>query len=129
MGGNFDLPAPVAEVAAVIGRQNALLLVGKLCPPKRARGASVRGRAGWLYVPKQTTPRLLEIVECPEIARALVRAFPGELRWFPPCQALINRHRDAAVRRLLASGERVRIVALLFDITPRAVRKIEPCRN
>lgn len=127
MAGDGDFPVQVAEVAEAIGLREALFLVGRLCPPKRERGASVRGRQGCLYVPKRVTPRLLERVGCPDIARALVAAFPGETRWFPPCQGLVNRHRDAAIRRMVAGGARHRDVAWMFDICTRMVGAI--CRK
>jgi hypothetical protein len=69
---------------------------------------------------------LLEVVECPEVAKALVRAFPGEIRWFPPCEGLVKRFRDASVRQMLEDGVPAREVAWLFDLTTRAIRKIQP---
>jgi hypothetical protein len=122
--GNFDLPLSVAEVAAVIGRRNALILAGQQCPPKQARGASRRGRIGCLYVPKQLTPRFVELVGCSDVARALIEAFRGELRWFPPCQALATRHRNDAIRRMRAQGFRATTGAIAFDLTPRAIRQV-----
>ena len=118
-----DLPQSVREIAEAIGREAALLLIGRL--PVCYRDAGKKSPKVILYVPKRLPPdhQLVEILGYPT-ARKLVDAFGGEILYPANCRFVFDRHRNAAVRQMIDAGARLPVVACLFGITERHVRNI-----
>ena len=118
-----DLPQSVREIAEVIGREAAMLLIGRL--PVCYRDAGKKSPKVILYVPKRLPPdhQLVEILGYPT-ARKLVDAFGGEILYPANCRFVFDRHRNAAVRQMIDAGARPPVVACLFGITERHVRNI-----
>lgn len=123
--GNFDLPEAVREIAAVIGRQRALFLVGQLLNwdnPDPWRGKTV-----WLYVPtpKRLKPahKLVAILGWDD-AEALARELGGMALQLHSCNGILQRFRDNELRALASQGAATDTLAETFGITPRYVRTI-----
>lgn len=117
MRNDYDLPDNVRQIAAVIGRERALLLVGKVL--KWDRGGNY-GRAGCLYVPRRLTPghKLIDLAGQPDALR-LVEAFGGEILHISPCAAVLRRWRNAEAARLAAAGVTRREVAEIIGVCQR----------
>lgn len=121
-----DLPDTVQEIADVIGRDGALRLVCQM--PVCYRAQNKRSPKVILYVPKRLKPghRLVTILGMLK-AQMLVKAFGGEILYPANCRFVFDRYRDDAVRQMVEQGERVPVVACLFDISKRHVRNL--CRK
>ncbi|MFE8346318.1 MAG: hypothetical protein ABGU97_00600 [Xylella fastidiosa subsp. multiplex] len=114
------LPASVQELADVIGRKQALTLIGQLprTYPKGRRSGKVI-----LYVPKALSPhhRLVSILGW-EDAQKLVDIFGGEILQPANCNYIARHARDCAVVELLRSGVPFDVIAKIFGISVRHVR-------
>lgn len=114
------LPASVQELADVIGREQALTLIGQLprTYPKGRRSGKVI-----LYVPKVLSPhhRLVSILGWGD-AQKLVDVFGGEILQPANCNCIARHARDCAVVGLLRSGVPLDVIAAIFGISVRHVR-------
>ena len=121
-----DLPESVQEIADVIGRDGALRLVCQM--PVSYRAQNKRSPKVILYVPKRLKPghRLVAILGTLK-AQKLIEAFGGETLYPANCRFVFDRYRDDAVRQMVEEGERLPVVACMFDITERHVRNL--CRK
>lgn len=119
------LPQSVREIAEVIGRHEALFLIGKL--PTCVSGADGKKASKViLYVPAKLKPkhRLAGIIG-QEKAAALVQAFGGEILYPANCEDIYRRFRDASIRRMAtADGMSPVEIAELFGMSVRQVRNI-----
>ncbi len=124
MGEFDDLPPSVREIAEVIGRAEALHLIGQL--PVCYRDAGKKSTKVILYVPKRLAPdhRLVEILGYPT-ARKLVDAFGGEILYPANCRAIFARMRNRLVADMLDAGARPAILAELFGMTERNIRNLQ----
>ena len=119
------LPQSVREIAEVIGRYEALFLIGKL-PTCVSGAAGKKASKVILYVPAKLQPdhRLAGILG-QEKAAALVQAFGGEILYPANCEDIYRRFRDASIRRVLAEeGATTAEAAELFGVSVRHVRNI-----
>lgn len=126
VGGNYDLPESLREVADVIGRTRALELAGMAATPRPKGSIGKHGRGGCIYVPHPDHvggSRLEEMLGHDDAAK-MARAFGGETLWLALAHGVYLRFRDTAVRRMLAQDARVDHTAWLFDISDRQVRNI-----
>lgn len=119
-----DLPGSVREIAEVIGRRNALRLIGRL-PVCQAGVEGKTSSRVILYVPKRLTPghRLVGILGW-EMASRLVAAFGGEIMQPANCRAIFARHRDEAIVRMLDEGAGPSMVASIMGVSRRHVHNL-----
>lgn len=127
-GADWLLPQIVRDVAEVIGRRQAFILAGAVCPPASPEGLGrVRGRSGCIYIPRRLKvgrhERLTEIVGANDAAK-LVRAFGGEILHFPSGEAYARHLRDRAIRRMVMDRWPVSAVAWMFDVCERTVQNL-----
>lgn len=120
----IKLPHSVQEIADVIGRREALFLIGKL--PRCFSG--VQGHKSTrviMYVPKtlKTNHPLVEILGYAN-AHKLVRAFGGEILQPGNCYDVYRRFRDQSILRMIADGEKASDVAQLMSVSERHVRNL-----
>lgn len=113
------LPESVAEIAEVIGREQALHLIGSL--PQA-------GRRRWrvcLYVPATLRPShpLVKTLGWHD-AMKMVRAFGGMILQPSNCRFIAKRARDQRIRELADAGLSTREIAAQFDISADWVREI-----
>ena len=122
-GGNWDLPETVREIAAVIGRERALYLVGQVL--KWERGGHY-GKSAYLYVPRKLKPshRLEKILGRVDAA-ALVDEFGGLILHISSCKGVVTRSRDREIRRMAAAGASNDDVVTIHGITKRHVLAIK----
>jgi Mor family transcriptional regulator len=106
---NQDLSPELAQVAEIVGRENALRIAG------------IFGDKN-LYIPQviNTGHRLAEILGL-ELARSLSREFGGIVLKIPTCRHLERKHRNDSIIRLYNAGHRVEELAAMFKLTERAV--------
>lgn len=116
------LPESVEEIAAVIGRQRALYLIGKL--PRYYDAVNQNDRV-MLYVPKQltVTHSLVQILGWQD-AQRMVDAFGGEILKPANCSHIYRAFRDRHIIRLVGEGLPAQVVAEWFDVCARHVRNI-----
>ena len=114
-----DLPPRVQEIADVIGRHEALLLIGQLPKCRSGKNANVV----ILYVPKRITHkhRLVEILGWDK-AQQLVKAFGGEILYPPNCARIATRFRNKRIIEMMGEGFTADYVAEEFGVTVRYVR-------
>lgn len=119
-----DLPMSVREIAEVIGRQEALMLIGKL-PRCYAGKDGKKANKVIMYVPKRLQPnhRLVEILGW-QAASKLVRVFGGEILYPANCSFLESRLRNKRILEMMADGTPAVIVAQEFGVTVRYVRHL-----
>jgi hypothetical protein len=117
------LPRSVQEIAEVIGREWALLLIG-LCP-RFARRDQRGGEQVVLYIPRTLKPDhwLVRVLGWHD-AHRLVRAFGGELLKPGNCGHLYRAFRDEGIQRLLDEGVPIPMVAGWFEVSERHVRSV-----
>lgn len=113
------LPQSAQEIANVIGREQALRLIGQL--PRC-------GRRPWrrvLYVPARLTPDhwLVTAIGYPDAAK-LVREFRGIILQPSTCAHLAREHRNRAIHAAAAQGATQAELAILFDLTTRQVANV-----
>lgn len=119
------LPGILAEVAEIIGVEQALYLAGqtpKNSPPSR------RGKQATLCVP--TIARLgldhflVRVLGFADAER-LCRHFGGEILTLPSCASIYRPFRDQAIVRMVKDeGIPCKMVAKWFGVTDRLVRAI-----
>ena len=116
-----ELPASVAEIADVIGRDAALRLVGALPP------AGSRSWRRVVYVPKRLKPGhpLIDMVGL-EAAQALARHFAGAVVQPGACADMIRAWNTRHLRRLAAEGWPADELAEAFGLSARQVRNLAP---
>lgn len=120
----IELPESVQEIADVIGRTEALRLIGQL-PTCIAGVEGHKSKRVILYVPKQLKAghRLVEILGW-DTAQKLVDVFGGEILCPANCHAVFADFMRRAIAAMLATGESTNVVAVMFDVHERTVRKI-----
>jgi Mor family transcriptional regulator len=125
----MDLPASVQEIADVIGRDKALLLIGKLpkaySRDKRWPGAQKSTLV--LYVP--TVKRLgldhflvktLGYID----AVKMCEAFGGEIMYPASCANIHRAFRDQSILSMVRAGMRPMNVAAIIGVSERHVRNL-----
>lgn len=124
MGQLNDLPESVREIAEVIGRDDALRLIGQL-PTCYAGKEGHKSNRVIMYVPKSLKPdhTLVRILGF-TTAMKLVRHFGGEILQPANCRAIYTRFRDEAINQMLAAGARPSMVAELLSVSERHVRNL-----
>lgn len=116
---NRDLPASVAEIAEVIGRERALYLIGKL--PRT-------GSRAWrvcFYVPKRLPPdhQLVRILGWHDAMR-MVRHFGGSIVQAAYGFELLVRWRHREIHRLHRAGWRNAEIAEAIGLSRYRVREV-----
>ncbi len=120
----MKLPASAQEIADVIGREQALLLIGKLPRSYRSDG---RGSKVNLYVP--TLARLgadhphVRILGWHDAVK-LSKAFGGEIMYPASCAFIYRAFRDQNILRLARLGVRLALIAKHMDVSERHVRNL-----
>lgn len=127
-GADWLLPQIVRDVAEVIGRRQAFVLAGAVCPPATpGRRGAIRGRSGCIYIPCKLKDgrheRLTEILGVHDAAK-MVTAFGGEILHFPSGEAYTRNLRDRAIRRMAQERWPVPVVAWMFDVCERTVQNL-----
>jgi Mor family transcriptional regulator len=126
---NMELPASVQEIADVIGRDKALLLIGKLpraySRDKRYPGA--RNSTLVLYVP--TVKRLgLDHMLVKALgyidAVKMCEAFGGEIMYPATCANIHRAFRDQSILSMVRAGMRPVNVAAIIGVSERHVRNL-----
>lgn len=134
----MKLPDSVQEIADVIGREQALLLISRL---PRCYAGSKAGKKSWsdvgttdkrshrvvMYVP--TVPRLNANHQLVQIlgwhdAIKLCKAFGGEIMHPANCAGYYRSQRDEEAVRLVEGGMKKADVAAQLGISERHVRNI-----
>jgi hypothetical protein len=115
----YDLPQTVQEVAAVIGRERTLYLIGQL--PQC-------GKRPWrvlVYVPSELPPdhQLVKILGR-EDAEKLSREFGGLCLQLGRCIGVVRKFRNKAIERMYREGMEAEEIAEVFQLTDRAIRNI-----
>lgn len=131
--GNYDLCEGQRALAAVLGRRRALeisrVLLKEVPPSRRqnAQGSKPRGRTACIYIPhdleRGDAKRLIEAAGREDAAR-IIRTFRGETLWFSSCHGIMLRHRNNAIRAERERGVPIKCLAVSFDLTVRAIRRI-----
>lgn len=120
------LPDSVQDIADVIGRDQALWLIGQLptsyAGSKKANKQSTRRV---LYVPKRLMPkdRLVRLLGWQDACK-MAQAFSGMLMQPANCAEVYRPHRDANIARLVHDGMAVKMVAEWFGLSDRTVKNI-----
>lgn len=120
----IKLPDSVQEIADVIGRREALFLIGKL--PRCYSGSDGhKSTRVIMYVPKSLKANhpLVEILGWAS-ANKLVRAFGGEILQPGNCYDVYRRFRDQSILTMIADGEKTASVAELMGVSERHVRNL-----
>lgn len=125
----MELPASVQEIADVIGRDKALLLIGKLpkaySRDKRWPGAQKSTLV--MYVP--TVKRLgldhflvktLGYID----AVKMCEAFGGEIMYPASCANIHRAFRDQSILSMVRAGMRTATVAAIIGVSDRHVRNL-----
>jgi hypothetical protein len=115
------LPESVQEVADVIGRENALRLVGAL------PSLPSKPWIAWVSVPQPARLRpdhdLVAILGWPG-AVLMCRAFGGELLQLSRCRGLERAARNRRIWDLRAQGMNARQIGEIIDVSPETVKKV-----
>jgi hypothetical protein len=125
----MKLPDSVQEIADVIGREQALLLINSLprAYRKDPRWPGAQISRVIMYVP--TVPRLNANHQLVQIlgwhdALKLCKAFGGEIMQPANCAFIQKQERDGTIRRLLGQGMTKAQVAEQVGVTERTVRNL-----
>ena len=122
-----DLPSSVQEIADVIGRESALLLVGQLprCTQRDQRYPKAVSSRVIMYVPKRLEPghRLVQILGY-VTALSLVHHFGGEVLYPANCADVYRRFRDREALRMIREGMTAKAVADVLGVSDRHVRNL-----
>lgn len=128
----MSLPSTVQEIADVIGREQALYLVGQLprCYSPDARYPAARKSTVIMYVPKRLEPNsdLVRILGWRDASR-LSREFAGMLIHPASCADILRQHRDRNIIRLAADGVSNAMLADWFNLDVTQVRRIVKAGN
>jgi hypothetical protein len=123
----MSLPDSVKEIADVIGRDQALYLIGQLprCYSPDARYPAARKSTVIMYVPKRLEPNsdLVRILGWKDASR-LAREFAGMLIHPPSCADILRQHRDKNIVRLASEGISNSMLADWFSLDVSQVRRI-----
>ncbi len=127
----MNLPYSVQEIANVIGREQALFLIGQLprcyTPDRRVRPGRTGGKKTTLimYVPKVLLfkDKLVSILGWND-ATKLVREFSGMLIHPANCADVYRPYRDANIARLIGEGVPTKMIAEWFDVSERTVKNV-----
>lgn len=115
------------EIADVIGREAALLLIGQAprWPRKDRTGRRVPGEWVTLYVPARLTPDhfLVRTIGW-KAAQALCDQFGGEILQPGCCRGIYYAYRNESIKRLLATGLSSKTLAEWFEVSERHVRNL-----
>lgn len=118
------LPLSVQEIAEVIGRDDALYLVGQL---PRYKTPSRGGTEIAINVPRidrlKPDHRLSQILGYP-LAKKLSVHFGGQLLKAANCNGLVKGFRNREIIRLWESGSTILEIAEIFNMTPKYTKKI-----
>ena len=119
MQAEAKLPDSVAEIARVIGRDQALYLIGQL-PPCGSRPWRVA-----VYVPKRLPPdhRLVVLLGYRD-AMAMSRHFGGEILQPSNLRFLERRWRNNHIRNLRRQGRTAREIADEIEVNIETVKKV-----
>lgn len=121
----MDLPRSVQEIADVIGRENALYLIGQLPVYKvRDKRGHIKETRVILYVPKtlHVTSDLVRILGWNDASK-MVRTFGGELLYPGNCNELYRSFIVQTIRRLADEGMSHKMIAFNLDISERTVKR------
>lgn len=118
------LPDSAQEIADVIGRDQALYLIGQL--PTCYAGTN--GRKSWrpmLYVPKSIKPDhpLVRIIGWKD-AQKLVDEFGGMILYPANCSEIYRAFRDQSIVQLAIQGIDRKEIAEIMGVTDRHVRSV-----
>lgn len=117
------LPSTVQEIAEIIGRDNALYLIGQLPTCKRSGG----GTEVLLYVPtlNRLTPdhRLVRVLGY-ALARKFCANLGGQLLKPANCNGIVREFRNRSIGQFWESGHTIQEIADIFEITTKYTRKI-----
>lgn len=123
----MNLPDSVKEIADVIGREQALYLIGQLprCYSPDARYPAARKATVIMYVPKRLEPGhdLVRILGWKDASR-LAREFAGMLIHPASCADIMRQHRDRNISRLASEGVSTAMLADWFDVDVTHVRRV-----
>jgi hypothetical protein len=122
------LTGTALEIARVIGRRDALYLIGRAI---KWEGEGHYGKAGKIYIPKKPTKRFVELVGSEENAKKLALSeLGGSELPITTVTAITKKFRDADIRRqgeeMASRGEKgiTKKLAILFDMTEQNIRLI-----
>lgn len=117
------LPRSVQEIAEVIGREDALYLIGQMPQVKRSNG----GNEVLLYVPtlNRLTPdhRLVRVLGY-ALARKFCVNLGGQLLKPGNCNGIVRDFRNKSMAEFWESGHTIAEIAEIFDKTPKYTKKI-----
>lgn len=129
MDDNMNLPNSVQEIANVIGREQALLLVGALprSYSRDKRYPSAKNGTTVMYVP--TLPRLGVAHRLVQIlgwqdATKLCKAFGGEIMYPASCAFLARQFLNDSILVMARTGAKSTVVADHFGVSERHVRNL-----
>lgn len=118
------LPKSVQEIADIIGRDNALYLVGKLPRYKTPDRSGVQAS---LYVPtlQRLTPdhSLSKILGYP-LARKMCVHFGGSILSPANCLGIVCNFRNKSIVEFYKSGMSFKEISEILDITPKYTKRI-----
>ncbi|AVO37379.1 hypothetical protein [Pukyongiella litopenaei] len=114
------LPESVAEIAEVIGREQALHLIGSL-PQSGSRAWRI-----CVYIPKklQTVDHQLVRILGYNDAQKMVRAFSGMILQPSNCRFLVRAARNRRIREMAADGHSITEIAHGVALSAYRVREI-----
>lgn len=117
----MELPGTVQEIADVIGRDRALLLIGqlpKLWVPSQQYHKVI------LYVPKRLKPddTLVKILGWND-ASLMVKHFGGEMLHPANCEYIYRRFIHSSIQRMHSEGMEAKAIAELLDVSERTVKR------
>ena len=117
-----DLTGDIRSIAEVIGREQALSLVG-LYPRYKAKKRNGEGQL-LVYAPKSNhlsfDHKLVEILGYKDAVK-LSQNFGGELLTLSLCKHIVLKHRNAGIKDMLQQGFSLRDVAEFFGLSSRGV--------
>ena len=125
----MKLPYSAREIADVIGTEKALFLISQLprCVTIDRRYPTAKAEQVILYVPTlarlKPNHNLVRILGL-EHAEALCRAFGGGILKPANCAGIYREFRDKNIRRLLAEGAPIQMLAEWFGVCERHVKNL-----
>lgn len=123
----YPLPQNVQYIADIIGRSQALNLVGQL--PRTAqtkRDTRTRHRI-YLHVPKpenlKASCKLVQILGINDSLK-LSRVFGGEVLYIPSCKQMSTYFLHHSIRKQFNNGVPIEILVICFGMSRRNILKI-----
>lgn len=125
----MDLPDSVQQIADVIGRDKALLLVGKLprCHRRDERYPNAKNGQAVMYVPKPsylTLDHFLVQTLGWIDAERLCKEFGGLIMYPAKCADIARKFKNDAILRMARTGIKTAAVAIAFGMSERHVRNL-----